>query len=110
MYIYIYVLQWRHRVCGDMYIYRTVCGDMYICSTVKILETCIYTHDCGDVHRYTSVEIQSVCRHVDRKKLPPQGGFPIYYVPSSRTVCKWTHLEEFVLGASRGVLLHLVLD
>ena len=25
---------------------------------------------------------------VDQKKPPPPGGFPIYYVPSSRTVCK----------------------
>ena len=41
---------------------------------------------------------------------PPSGGFPIYCVPSSRTVCKRTPLEKFVPGASRGVLLHTVLD
>jgi len=45
----------------------------------------------------------------DRKK-PPPGGVPIYYVPSSRTVCKRTPLEGFVPGSSRGVLLHTVLD
>jgi len=39
---------------------------------------------------------------VDRKKPPPPGGFPMYYVPSSRTVCKRTSLEGFVPGSSRG--------
>jgi len=48
--------------------------------------------------------------YIDRKRPPPPGGFPIYYVPSSRTVCKRTPLEGFVPGASRGVLLHTVLD
>ena len=38
--------------------------------------------------------------HVDRKKPPPLGGFPIYYVPSSRTVSKRTPLE--VPGGSGG--------
>jgi len=41
---------------------------------------------------------------------PPPGGFPIYYVPSSRTVCKRTPLEGFVPGSSRGVFLNTVLD
>ena len=41
---------------------------------------------------------------------PTPGGFSIYYVPSSRTVCKRTPLEGFVPGSSRGVLLHTVLD
>jgi len=49
-------------------------------------------------------------RHIDRKKTPPPGGFPIYYVPLSKTVCKRTPLEEFVPVSSRGVLLHTVLD
>jgi len=44
------------------------------------------------------------------RNLPPPGGFPIYYVPSSRTVWKRTSLEGFVPGSSRGVLLHTVLD
>ena len=47
---------------------------------------------------------------VDRKKPPPPGGFPIYYVPSSKTVCKRTPLEEPGTNPSRGVLLHTVLD
>jgi len=48
--------------------------------------------------------------HFDRKKPPPPGGFPIYYVPSSRTVCKRTPLEAPGTNPSRGVLLHTVLD
>jgi len=48
--------------------------------------------------------------HVDRKKPPPPGGVPIYYVPSSRTVCKRNPLEEHGTNPSRGVLLHTVLD
>jgi len=47
---------------------------------------------------------------LSRKNPPPPGGFPIYYVPSSRTVSKGTPLEEFIPGASRGVLLLTVLD
>ena len=47
---------------------------------------------------------------VDRNKPPPPGGFPIYYVPSSRTVSKRTPLEEPCTNPSRGVLLHKVLD
>jgi len=43
------------------------------------------------------------CYSVLRKNPPPPGGFPIYYVLSSKT-------EEFVPGSSRGVLLHTVLD
>ena len=41
---------------------------------------------------------------------PPPGGFPIYYVPSSRTVSKRTPLEEPGTNSSRGVLLLTVLD
>ena len=51
-----------------------------------------------------------VCSKVDRKKPPPPGGFPIYYVPSSRTVCKRTPLEEPGANPSKGILLHTVLD
>jgi len=32
---------------------------------------------------------------VDGKNIPPPGGFPIYYVPSSRTVCKRTPLSTW---------------
>jgi len=48
--------------------------------------------------------------HIDRKKPPPLGGFPIYYVPSSRIVCKRAPLEEPGTNPSRGVLVHTVLD
>jgi len=44
----------------------------------------------------------------DRKKARPPVGFPVYYVASSRNVCKRTPLEGFVPGSSRGVLLHTV--
>jgi len=46
----------------------------------------------------------------DRKKPPPPGGFCIYYVLSSRAVCKRTPLEEHGTNPSRGVLLHKALD
>ena len=52
----------------------------------------------------------SFSSRVDRKKPPPPAGFPIYYIPSSRTVSKMTPLEEFVPGSSRGVLLLTVFD
>ena len=45
-----------------------------------------------------------------RKNPPPPGGFAIYYVPSSRTVCKRTPLEAPSTNSSRGVLLLTVLD
>ena len=48
--------------------------------------------------------------YIDQKKPPPPEGFPIYYFPSSRTVCKRTLLEEPGANPSRGVLLHTVLD
>jgi len=47
---------------------------------------------------------------VDRKKIPPRGGFPIYYFPSSRTVSKRNPLEAPGTNSSRGVLLLTVLD
>jgi len=48
--------------------------------------------------------------HFDRKNPAPPGGFPIYYVPSSRTVSKRTPLEEPGTNPSRGVLLLTVFD
>jgi len=44
------------------------------------------------------------------KEPPPPGGVFIYYVPSSRTVCKRTPLEEPGTNHSRRVLLQTVLD
>ena len=61
-------------------------------------------------HLQLTTHSQLATRNSDRKKPPPPGGVPIYYVPSSRTVNKRTPLEEFVSGASRGVLLVTVLD
>jgi len=62
------------------------------------------------VHLDDRAEFFSSLCNFDRKKPPPPRGFPIYYVPSSKTVSKRTPLEEFVPGASRGVLLLTVLD
>jgi len=41
---------------------------------------------------------------------PLPGGFPIYYVPSSRAVCKRTPSKKHLTNPSRGVLLHRVPD
>ena len=46
----------------------------------------------------------------DRKNPPPPGGFPIYYVPSSRTVSKRTPLEAPFTNSWSWVLLLTVLD
>jgi len=62
---------------------------------------------CVHVREYA---YENGCPQFDRKNPPPLGGFPIYYVPSSRTVSKKTPLEKIVPGASRGVLLLTVLD
>ena len=48
--------------------------------------------------------------HVDPMNPPPPGGFPIYYVPSSRTVSRRTPLETPGTNPSRGILLVTVLD
>jgi len=76
---------------------------------------CVMTH----LARHPRVSLSVSCikcvithlsRNFDRKTPPPPGGFPIYYVPSSRTVCKRTPLGEPGTNPSRGVLLHTVLD
>ena len=61
---------------------------------------------------YRSVDICEY-KYVDtviERNPPPLGGFPIYYVPSSKTVCKRTPFEESGTNPLRGVLLHTVLD
>jgi len=45
---------------------------------------------------FSALNFVSIIYQVDRKKPPPPGGFPIYYIPSSRTVCKRTSLAWFV--------------
>jgi len=47
-----------------------------------------------DTHAHLSIHI------LIERTTPPPGGFPIYYVPSSRTVSKRAPLEECVAGAS----------
>jgi len=65
---------------------------------------------CGFLARESVVARECCGSRVHRKKPPPRGGVPNYYVLSSRTVCKRTPLEGFVPGSSRGVLVHTVLD
>ena len=61
----------------------------------------------------TQLSLLNLCqtnfKGFDRKNPPPPGGFPIYYVPSSRTVCKRTPLEAPGTNSSREVLLLTVL-
>jgi len=57
-----------------------------------------------------SIKIDSTVARSWSKTPPPSGGFPIHYVPSSRTVSKRTPLEEPGTNSSRGVLLLTVLD
>ena len=81
------------------------------------LHICLYIHVSMSIfedmctHVYIPPCIHwGILDYVNRKKPPPPGVFPIYYVPSSRTVNKRTLLEEFVPGSARGVLLLTVLD
>ena len=69
----------------------------------------IYRRYIGLAHIYREMCGIGTCQF-DRKKPPPPGGFPIYYVPSSRTVCKRTPLEAPGTNPAGGVLLHTVLD
>ena len=116
-------------VCVSMRVYVCVC--MCACESVKRTSFCVcvcsYASMCNDTkepHKTDSSGrysyIHDTCTHTrrlhiyaqdfDRKKPPPPGGFPIDYVPSSRTVCKRTPLEQIGTNPSRGVLLHTVLD
>jgi len=74
-------------------------------------------NDVYDVERHELHDVVMSYINVDRKNPPPQGGFPIYYVPWSRTGRKRTPPEEpppklinFVGGFSGEVLFLLVLD
>jgi len=77
------------------------------CSALQIVVTVLYSQKglFSALHHTYPWDHQ-----VDRKNPPPPGGFPIYCVPSLRTVCKRTPLEEPGTNLSRGVLLHTVLD
>ena len=107
--------------------FHLVCHDTFICDMINLYVTWrIHSRNCNMI-RYQFASCSHVfylcvithshmawfihVRHdFDRKKPPPLGGLPIYYVPSSRTVGKRTPLGEFVPGASRGVLFLTVLD
>ena len=90
---------------------ETLVWDTCLSSSGSIAMECIYTYR---VYIYIYTEPNEL-RHLKvetlrSKETPPPGGFPIYYVPSLRTVCKRTPPERFVPDSSRGVLLHTVLD
>jgi len=95
---------WLIHIWYDLFIcfmtHSYVAGDWRDCLWV----TFFWTHSLMTIQTYHGSFIYW------SKEPPPSGGFPIYYVPSSRTVCKRTPLEEFVPSSSRGVLLHTVLD
>ena len=95
--------------------YRIICiTHTYTCShyrTTFTLCMLIYIYTYSIMYVWLPVYANDyLYMHIDRKNLPPPGGFPIYYVPSSRTESKRTPHEEFVPGASRGVLLLTVFD
>ena len=68
---------------------------------------CQFSHDKDKV---VTVDCLMIELQFDGKKPPPRGGFPIYYVLSSRAVCNRTPFEENGTNPSRGVLLHKALD
>ena len=123
MCVHIYIL--FVRTC--IFEVAVVKGASYVYLNMRVyvytIHTHVYTHICEvavleaaeNIHSKECVHICvmyqcGIHTQVDRKKSPPPGGFPIYYVPSSRTVCKRTPLEGFVPGSSREALLHTVLD
>ena len=68
---------------------------------------------CLDSLYFSILSMQTLCiqsRHSNRNNPPPPGAFPMDYLPSSRTVCKRTPLEEPGTNPSRGVLLHTLLE
>jgi len=81
---------------------------VFVCVCVRV-RVCVFSYRL--LYIYAGETWQERKRgHFDRKKPPPPGGVPNHYVPSSRTVCKRTPLEEPGTNPSMGVLLHTVLD
>jgi len=83
---------------------------IWICSWLKSPHHSGFQLPFNSAFRVSSSTERAVATQFDRKKPPPPGGFPIYYVPSSRTVCKRTPLKEPGTNPWRGALLHTVLD
>jgi len=86
-----------------------------VAACLSMLQCVLHTYICCADEMRLGVFINSytyvyMYAHIDRKKPPPPGGFPIYYVPSSRTVSKRTPLEAPGTNSSSGVLLLTVLD
>jgi len=100
-----------HSICNRLYIYTPRFVHLYTKSrqhtslhqapTHQHIHQQPYIHV---MHHTPLILIHTSVHQANRKKPLPPGGFPIYYVPSSRTVSKRTPIEEFVPGASRGFL------
>jgi len=101
----------HQRSSGSVLQCVAVCAAVY-CSVLQCAAVCCsvlwcVTEWCSICGRVSDLKLS---HYVDRKKPPPPGGFPIYYVPSSRSVTKRTPLEAPGTNSSRGVLLHTILD
>jgi len=105
IYIYTYICTFIYDIymCNmrTLYIIQHVYWDsvdMHECcrDSVNMNETHAYMtwlHHCDMTHSHVTQTFHmcpdsSISTQSDRKKSPPPGGFPICYVPSSRTVCR----------------------
>jgi len=102
MYIYIYIRKYTLYVCIYMYIYIYI----YIYIQTHI---CMYNIESVELYVLQSFIYVQSSISIERTP-PPRGGFPIDYVPWSRTRRKRTPLNFFETGALRGVLFLRVLD
>jgi len=90
----------------------------YTCMHITHVYMCIYSYmyayyTCIHVYIFIYTPPQELKMRVHmliKRNPPPPQKFPIYYVPSSRTVCTRSPLEEPGTTPSRGVLLHMVFD
>ena len=103
--IYIYICLYKFT---RVYIYMHIACVVWNWSRVRVCDSFISYLRVRDSFMLCACTI-CAC-DFDRKKPPPPGGFPIYYVPSSRTVSKRTPLEAPGTNSSRGVLLLTVID
>ena len=105
IYIYIYVSDStqteRHRLTPHRKINR-----IYIHSGRYVYVGVFHSVEISNKSRFTSTWLHTITQWhtlIEKKKPPPSGGVPIYYVPSSRTVSKTTRFENDITN-------HTVLD
>ena len=88
-----------------------MCGVSQWRITASLLICVTYPRDmCDTTHTSPIWCRDDICESCHTYEWPIPGGFPIYHVPWSRTRRTRTPLEEFVPGASRGVLFLWVRD